>query len=111
MDIGVGLLELISYVAPVKDSVNDVSSLVNRGSDSFRRRFELTSKEMIYTSTRLAFSGSIWLASIPSKPSKSSELSYSVSMSILGGLLLISFCSSIRVRRLVLLLGHLFDIA
>ena len=111
MDIGIGSLELMSCVATAKDSVNEVSSLVNRGSKSFWRRFELTSDEMTCTSAGPAVSSSAWLTSIPFRPSESGRSSCSVSMSILGGLLLISFCSGIRVRRLVLLSGHLFDVA
>jgi hypothetical protein len=48
--MGVGSLELISCVAPAKDSTNDVSSLVKRGNDSFRRRFNSVSEEMTCTS-------------------------------------------------------------
>ena len=57
--MGVGSLELMRCVAPAKDSVSDVSSLVNRGSDSFRRRFGPMSGEMTCTSAGSTFSGSV----------------------------------------------------
>jgi hypothetical protein len=46
MDIGIRLLKLMNCAALAKDSVNDVSSLIKRGNDSFRRRFNSVSKEM-----------------------------------------------------------------